>query len=531
MKKEANLISILNAYKDLETELFKQYLAYHSIPIGNHKLDKFDEFDDLSVLVEEMLPFVEQIDVFDKFFIGFKIPQIDKEFDLLRIGTKTIINIELKSRSSEEKIEKQLRRNQYYLSFLEKEMFYYTYVSSTKILYKLDGDNGLQETNLEDLVYQLAQQEVKPILDIDSYFNPSNYLVSPFNSTEKFINGEYFLTGRQEEIKGKVIQKLDSPHYEFFAIKGRAGSGKTLLTYDISKEVALTKKVLIVHCGKLNIGHHQLLSEYNWDITEAKYIMQKDLSTYDLIVIDEAQRIRKRQLNQIVKEIQAQSKKCIFSYDENQTLQKQEIQWNNKEEFETYAKDSTYELKTKIRTNKEVSSFIDGLFNKYKQRKNNISSSIFINYFSNNDSARSFLEQLDQNSWTVVNYTPSIYHILPYEQYQIFGNPTAHDVIGQEFDNVVGVLDEYFYYKQDGSLSTQNYPKYPHYHPTKMLFQIMSRTRLRLNIVIINNPEVLERCLEITSSTDKTKAIEFQKIIGRLDNLPIFVNSYMKGTK
>lgn len=86
---------------------------------------------------------------------------------------------------------------------------------------------------------------------------------------------------------------------------------------------------------------------------------------------------------------------------------------------------------------------------------------------------------------------------MPYESHNLVEEPdNAHTVIGQEFDNVAAVVDKHFFYKEN-RLSTKNYINKPYYHPTKMLFQIISRTRIKLNLVIINNPEILTRCLEI----------------------------------
>ncbi len=76
-----------------------------------------------------------------------------------------------------------------------------------------------------------------------------------------------------------------------------------------------------------------------------------------------------------------------------------------------------------------------------------------------------------------------------------------HGVIGQEFDKVVAVIDQFFYYDGNNNLSISNYPQTPYYHPPKMLFQIMTRTRRKLCVVVINNNEIMERCLSILSST------------------------------
>jgi hypothetical protein len=95
---------------------------------------------------------------------------------------ETLVNIELKKRSTSEKIKAQLLRNKYYLSFLKKETHIYTYVSEEKKLYTLDATNTLEEVNLRQLLGVLVSQNVKKLKNIDDYFNPTNYLVIQFNT-------------------------------------------------------------------------------------------------------------------------------------------------------------------------------------------------------------------------------------------------------------------------------------------------------------------------------------------------------------
>jgi hypothetical protein len=54
----------------------------------------------------------------------------------------------------------------------------------------------------------LVKQEIISLDNIDKLFNPSNYLVSPFNSTDRFIKNEYFLTNQQENIKASILTTL-----------------------------------------------------------------------------------------------------------------------------------------------------------------------------------------------------------------------------------------------------------------------------------------------------------------------------------
>jgi len=75
----------------------------------------------------------------------------------------------------------------------------------------------------------------------------------------------------------------------------------------------------------------------------------------------------------------------------------------------------------------------------------------------------------------------------------------AHQVIGQEYDKVIAVIDQFFCYEGD-VLSIKGYTNTPYYHPIKMLFQIMTRTRRKLGVIIINNSEIMSRCLTILDS-------------------------------
>ena len=54
----------------------------------------------------------------DNFIIGYTLPRISKEMDLLRVGENYIINVELKQRATIEKQTKQINQNNFYLRSL-----------------------------------------------------------------------------------------------------------------------------------------------------------------------------------------------------------------------------------------------------------------------------------------------------------------------------------------------------------------------------------------------------------------------------
>ncbi|TOR05900.1 hypothetical protein CGG82_24625, partial [Vibrio parahaemolyticus] len=69
-----------------------------------------------------------------------------------------IINVELKNNSDEDKIKKQLKRNKYYLSHINRVVHNFTYVVQTNQLYKLDGSEELELVNFNLLTQLLTNQ-------------------------------------------------------------------------------------------------------------------------------------------------------------------------------------------------------------------------------------------------------------------------------------------------------------------------------------------------------------------------------------
>ena len=302
--KQINLISYLNAYKDLEDVNFRKYIA----EFGIGPLVRANEMDDLQSLVDVITSLTKQTNILNHFYVGFKINQISKEFDLLRIGKNSIINIELKRESTKGKITKQLIQNQYYLKFLDVPIYNFTYVASTKKLYMLVDSTYIKEVNFDILIKKLMEQQLKEINNIHDLFDPINYLVSLFDSPEAFLKDEYFLTMQQSTFKKEILDIRPTENPAFIMIEGGAGTGKTLLTYDIAKEYMRNgKNVLIFQCGKLHKGLEKLRNDHHWEIERLSHFNEKqheeadDFSRYDVIIFDEAQRLEKSQLEKFLK--------------------------------------------------------------------------------------------------------------------------------------------------------------------------------------------------------------------------------------
>ena len=489
MVRHINIQSLLQAHESLDKENFKEFLEYFGIEI------KESEIEDMKALAKILSASGCNVSAFDNFYVSYKIPQIGKEFDLLRFGKKCILNIELKKTCAEDKIKKQLVRNRYYLSFIGRQVYAFTFVSESKKLYFLGDDENLKVVEADFLVDILSRKEVNDAEVPDDLFNPSDFLVSPFNSTEKFLNNEYFLTHQQEEVKNQIMESLSAPKApRFISITGSAGTGKTLLIYDLAKELMSNGKApLIIHCGQLN-GGHEKLKKNGWVIAPIKVYGNYGFENYDLIIVDEAQRIRVKQLDDIVAKINMANGCCIFSLDKLQTLATWERGNDVSEKINSLVPIKQYKLSEKIRTNKEIAAFIKMLFNAKRSLPISNNGNIEINYFHVMEDAKNYLDGLDEEKWEILRFTPSQYDLEHHKEYSGASDKTSHQVIGQEFDGVAVAIDKFFSYDGNGDLI---YKGGAYYHPAKMLFQNITRSRKKLNLIIIGNKEILMRCVDI----------------------------------
>lgn len=434
---------------------------------------------------------------FENYYLNYQIPQIGKEFDLLRISDKLVINIELKSEAiSNEDILKQLERNYYYLSFLKKEIHCYTFVTEGAIdkLYYFDKNvKTINEVNMSNLIDNLARMDDSNEINIDGLFEPSNYLISPFNRTAEFLKDEYFLTKQQEQIKNTILKKIDGTcQNKIFSISGAAGTGKTLLTYDLAKALQNSgKKVTIVHCAQANSGIYELIRN-GWDIKTIKYYVPNSFAS-DVIIFDESQRISKSVLTNIIGKEQ---KIIIFSHDINQKLNKTGQAKDVVLQIESVS--NKYNLTNKVRHNKNLASFIKKLFDLNTIKIDELSKDDYKNisfYFTKElDDARLYVEYLKSLGWEHIYLSNSLRKAEPLDNVKFLSNNSSHQVIGQEYEDVVIVINEHFYYTEQLKLS---YNAYYYYNPLETLFQAITRTRKKLKLVIINNEEVYKKCIQI----------------------------------
>ena len=509
--KAINLTSVVTSYQNLKEDKRKALFNVWGVD------PKPDELVSLDIFIKRIRslypndPKQVSYNLGDCYF-GFTIPRISKEMDCLWIGSKSIVNVELKSQSvSLAKIEKQLFQNRYYLRHLGKTIYSFTFDSSSGTCYSLGDDNSFTTVDFTEIaraIYNVHKEELFTGR-IEELFPPEKYLVSPFNNTKEFLEECYFLTNQQQEIKEKVLEFVNNGKGGlFYAIYGGPGTGKSLLVYDIARTLmAEGKAVIIGHSGSLNQGH-TILNNNGWHITPTKNITtisytevdgKPDFASSlnmvaDVYSIDEAQRCYNLEI--ITNEVASLGRVCIIAMDANQVMREEEKKYENAAKVAALVGNNNSKLSDNIRTNKLVYNFTKALFDRSKTVQKGLGDYVEISYFKTQSEALIAQMVLKDKGYKVPIYTPKT---VGREEYQDWFNDTgesAHSVIGQEFDKVACLITPNMRYDATGKLISIK-PYY--YSEERMVYQILSRARSKIHLIIFDNPEILDRCISLLS--------------------------------
>ena len=291
----------------------------------------------------------------EAFYYGYKNSKaINQEFDLLRFTKDTTLNIELKSEypnGGKEKLEDTLRRQNHILLNCTENVINYTYVLSDEKLYKLvptDGcsnkDYKLVEVGFSSLILDITSDYIK--CNKLEMIKPEDLIISPYSEPEKFVKNSYYLNQEQREVVDKILNSRSVYH----SVSGRAGTGKSLVLFDLAAEfIKQGKKVILVFCGKLE-NFRELSRIHNFDIFDIKSISSdfSQLRKYDVVLFDEFQRVREEQYNIL---IDLDVELVVYSIDKIQTLHPSEKTLNIEDKLNQGIKITNYFLGDKIRQN------------------------------------------------------------------------------------------------------------------------------------------------------------------------------------
>lgn len=183
---------------------------------------------------------------------------------------------------------------------------------------------------------------------------------------------------------------------------------------------------------------------------------------------------------------------CIFSYDEKQKISKSENNSMTLPITRRYCDNYSYELKNTIRCNKNVARFVKVLMNLKEPTNGTDFSNIHIVYEQDQVKAVELAKASTIMGYEFISYTPSrLVDTLDYQR----TNMNTHDVIGQEFDKVCMILNDFFSCDNRKKLQARQHPC-PDYLLIKLLYQGLTRARNEI-LLIVTTEELLELVLGI----------------------------------
>ena len=422
------------------------------------------ELESMKALVRELEVHMQDVHAL-RFFYSFQVPRLGKEFDLLQIKDDQIVNIELKSgKVSDEAVRKQLLQNRYYLSVQGKMIQSYTYISSQERLVRLNNHDHIVEADWDQLCLVLRRQSKDYEGDIEDLFQAEMYLFSPVTEPERFLNKEYFLTSQQKDIERRILDKIRKVKYGYFWFSGLPGTGKTLLLYDIAMKLSVHQKVCMIHCGETGkewkILHDRLLRIAF--LSDSQLEECPDLKEYSAILVDEAHLLSVKELHRILE--LSERHPVIFSSDDEDMISDEEMDRTMIREIEHLPDIQSFHLTNRIRTNAELSSFIQNMMHLPEKR--------------------------------MVRYYPHI-------QVVYANDDEEAGILLKGYQNqLVFIIDERYYYDEKGYLREQRQKQQ---EPTavRTLFHRLNEAREEFAIIVKGNEAVYEVLLDLLQFSKK----------------------------
>ena len=126
-------------------------------------------------------------------------------------------------------------------------------------------------------------------------------------------------------------------------------------------------------------------------------------------------------------------------------------------------------------------------------------SNVTVAYANTVAEAHMLIDYFRKNDYVFINYSKSNVRYSSYSQYE--EDYDTHHVIGQEFDNVLILMDKSFYYDDDGVLQGIPHPN-PDYLYPNLFYQGISRVREKIALIVVDAPVLFEKITSVLENEE-----------------------------
>lgn len=283
MKKRNNKFINLNYILDSSHPVIKEYLKYNGTNFDNNDIDVLSDF-------VKVLSLIASKRTLQHFILGYKIERLDKEFDLIKMDSNVIVNIELKEKYEDLK---QAMDNYNTLNIFYPNLNIYVFCyckNDTRVYLYNNEDKKFEDSDIQNINEKLENLIVPEMMNI-------NFQVySIYRNPNFFLNNEYCLSTSQKNTFDSIMRNLE---HRVIVIQGDAGVGKSLLALFLHKTISVQCSSAFLAPIKINnIVDRELISKHGIS-TVKDFISKKE--TMDYIIIDEAQNLSEYYVDELLK--------------------------------------------------------------------------------------------------------------------------------------------------------------------------------------------------------------------------------------
>jgi hypothetical protein len=294
-----------------------------------------------------------------------------------------------------------------------------------------------------------------------------------------------------------VLAYLGQERSGGLVVQGDAGTGKSLLLFDVAKTYAreVGRRAAIFHGASLGAVHEAFNDRCDEiEIVHPRRLGEVDPAGYSFVGFDEAHRMYPTQFRRQLERALAADTPFLVALDPKQEMSKAEVA-NDIAGIarEMVSEERILTLSKRFRANDQIVGFVEGLV-RGKGRGPRCTDRVSVVFAADEERAREQVRRFQERGYHYIWTTTSRYRPSPLDELALEGAPSTHQVIGLEYDKVVMVAS--LVCLEGGRLKDLEHPD-PNLLPTRLLYQGLTRAREAIALVVLGDRHVFRRAVAL----------------------------------